>query len=224
MIVKFEYVSGHSWNVQLADCLGMVLVWRQTRGTLNVLQLVFGLTNSHLSVYLGFGIHLIVETFCDDPLARFSIPSMEEIETFKATFGERHPLLNNCWATMDWLKLFLQSSRNAEIQERYYNRWMHDHHVTSVFCFCPNGTIPITFFNVPQFVHDNQVAEFGRIYNTLEDVFWTTGGKCCIDSAFWNVDRKYLYKSCQDLLALNAPARQERIFNIHRKMQATLAR
>jgi hypothetical protein len=78
-------------NVEPADCLGLVLVWMQTRGALNVLQLVFGLTHSYLSVYLRFRIFLIVETFCDDTLARVSIPSMEEIETFKAAFGERHP-------------------------------------------------------------------------------------------------------------------------------------
>jgi hypothetical protein len=52
MIVKLEYVSGYRRNVQPVDCLGLVLVWMQTRGALNVLQLVFGLTYSTLSVYL----------------------------------------------------------------------------------------------------------------------------------------------------------------------------
>jgi hypothetical protein len=50
MIVKFEYVRGRKRVVQPADCLGLVLVWPQTRGALNVLQLVFGLTYSNLSV------------------------------------------------------------------------------------------------------------------------------------------------------------------------------
>jgi hypothetical protein len=58
----------------------------------------------------------------------------------------------------------------------------------------------------------------------LEDVFWTTGEKCCVDSAFENVDRMYLYKSSQDLLASNVPAHQERILDLQRKKQATLAR
>ena len=60
---------------------------------------------------------------------------------------------------MDDLKLFLQQSGNAIIQERYYNGLTHDNYVTSVFCFCPNGTIPISFFNIPESVQDSQVAE-----------------------------------------------------------------
>ncbi len=68
------------------------------------------------------------------------------------------------------LKLYLQQSGNTDIQERYYNGWTHDHLVTSVFCFCPDGTISIAFFNVPGSVHDSQVAEFGKIYDKLEGV------------------------------------------------------
>ena len=56
-----------------------MLVWTRTRGSLNDLQLDFGLTYSNLCVYLRFGIRLIIETFRNDPLARVSIPSGEEI-------------------------------------------------------------------------------------------------------------------------------------------------
>ena len=166
----------------------------------------------------------MVETFRHDPLASVRIPSAETIETFKDAFAERHPLLNDCWATMDGLKLYLQQSGNCEIQERYYNGWTHDHYVTSVFCFCPDGMIPIAFFNVPGSVHDSQVAEFGNIYNRLEEVYLSTGAKCCVDSAFGNVTRNYLYKSCQDLLGSNAPTRGERLLDLQKKRQATSAR
>ncbi len=54
MIVQLKYVRGQKRIVQPADWLGLVLVWTRTRGALNVLQLVFGLTYSNLSVYLGF--------------------------------------------------------------------------------------------------------------------------------------------------------------------------
>ena len=37
-IVSFEYVRGRKRNTE--DCLGLVLVWTQTRGALNVLQFV----------------------------------------------------------------------------------------------------------------------------------------------------------------------------------------
>ena len=56
MIVEFEYIRGQKRTVLPEDCLGLVLVWMRTRGALNVLQLVFGLPYSNLSVYLRFGI------------------------------------------------------------------------------------------------------------------------------------------------------------------------
>jgi len=97
---------------------------------------------------------------------------------------------------MDGLKLYLQSAGHADIQERYYSGWKHDHYVTSVFCFCSDGTIPIAFFNVPGSVHDSQVAKLGNIYDKLEGVFLSTATKCCIDSVFGNVNREFFYKSC----------------------------
>ena len=121
MIVEIEDTRGQKREVQPEDCLGLVLVWTRTRGLLNVLQLVFGLTYTNLSVYLRFGIRLIVETFSNDPLAQVTISSADEIESFKAAFAVWHPLLSKCWATMDGLKLYLQQAGSGEIQERFYN-------------------------------------------------------------------------------------------------------
>ncbi len=72
------------WNPEAKerseDCLRLVSVWTPTGSLLNVLKLVFGLTHSNLSVYLRFGMHLIVETFWKVPLARVrSIPLVEHI-------------------------------------------------------------------------------------------------------------------------------------------------
>jgi hypothetical protein len=66
--VLFKYVSGWKRDVQPEDYLGLVLVWMQTRGALNVLQLVFGLTYTNLSVYLRFSISFLIETFHDNLL------------------------------------------------------------------------------------------------------------------------------------------------------------
>ncbi len=118
---------------------------------------------------------------------------------------------------MDGLKLYLKTAGDVYIQERYYNGWTHDHYVTSVFCFCCDGTIPISSFNVPGSVHDSQVAEFGNIYNKLEEVYDLYGAKCCVDSAFGNVMRGYLYKLWQDLLGSNAPTLELRKLDLCKK-------
>ncbi len=160
---------------------------------------------------------LFVEMFRDDPLPQVSIPSAEEIESFKEAFAAWHPLLTDCWITMDGLKLFLQQSGNAIIQEHYYNGWMHDHYAMSVFCFCPDRTIPIAFVNVPKLVHDTQVAEYGNIYGKLEDVIQLTGAKYCIDLVFGNMNREYLYRLSQDLFSSLAPTHHERILELQKK-------
>ena len=62
------------------------------------------------------------------------------------------------------------------------------------------------------------------MYDKLEDVYRTMGGKCCVTSAFGSVKRNYLYKSCQDHLGSKAPTRWERKLDLQRKRQATSAR
>jgi hypothetical protein len=118
---------------------------------------------------------------------------------------------------MDGLKLFLQQLGNAIIQECYYNGWMLDHYIRSVFCFCPDRTIPIAFFNVQGSVHNSQVAEYGNIHVKLKDVFWSTGAKCCINLAFGNMNREYLYKLSQDQFGSLAPTRHARKMELQKK-------
>jgi hypothetical protein len=74
MIVEFVYTSGQKREVQPNNCLGLVLMWTRTRGSLNVLQLVFGLTYSNLCVYLRFGICIFIEAFQNDPLCKSEHP------------------------------------------------------------------------------------------------------------------------------------------------------
>ncbi len=52
MIVEFEYTTGKKRETQPENCLGLVLVWTRTRGLLNLLQIVFGLTNFFIGDYL----------------------------------------------------------------------------------------------------------------------------------------------------------------------------
>ena len=100
--------GGRPRKVRLEDCLGLVLVWTRTRGSLTALQLVFGMTSSNLCMYLRFGRRVIVEALKSDPLAKIAIPSNEEIALYKEVIGAIYPLLSDVWSTMDGLKLYLQ--------------------------------------------------------------------------------------------------------------------
>jgi len=203
----FEYEKiknkGRPRNIRPEDCLGLVLAWTRTRGSLMALQLIFGMTYTNLDDYLLFVKRILVKVLSDDPWANVQIPSSEKIEEYKAMVRSRHTFLTNVWCTMDGLKLTLEQSGNAIIQERFYNGWTHDHYVSSVLCFCPDGTIPIAYINVPGSVHDSQIADYGNIYDKLESVYERDGAQCTVDSAFGNVTREYLIKSSQDLIHIH---------------------
>jgi hypothetical protein len=89
------------------------------------------------------------------------------------------------------------------IQERFYNGWTHDHYVSSVLCFCPDGTIPIAYINIPGSVHDSQIADYGNIYEKLQSVYERDGAQCTMDSAYGNVSQNFLIKSLQDLIHIH---------------------
>jgi hypothetical protein len=78
--------------------------------------------------------------------------------------------------------------------------------------FFPNGTIPIVCINVPDIVHNSLIADWGSVYEKLEDVWERCGGKCTVDSAFsarWN---EYLIRSSQT--AVDGNTRAEFAFNL----------
>ena len=98
---------------------------------------------------------------------------------------------------MDGLKLILEQSGDCVMQNMFYNGWTHDHYISSVLVFCPDGTIPIGAVNYPGCFHDSQIADWGSIYKKLEIVFNQNGGKCVVDSAFARNRYHYLVKSLQ---------------------------
>ncbi len=72
--------------------------------------------------------------------------------------------------------------------------------MSSVLCFCPEGTISIAFINIPGSVHDSQIADYGGIYDKLESMYLRGGAKCSVDSAFGKITREFLIKSSQELI------------------------
>ena len=105
---------------------------------------------------------------------------------------------------MDGLKITLEQSGDALIQERFYNGWTHDHYVSSVLCVCPDGAIPKAYVNIPGNVHDSLIADYGDKYDKLETVYQRDGGQCTVDLAFGNVNKEFLIKSSQKLIHIRS--------------------
>jgi DDE superfamily endonuclease len=196
-IKKITKNRGRPRLLSAEDCLGLCLAWTRTRGSVMVLQMIFGLTRTPIGMYLRFGRRILIKVLQGNSESSIRIPSDDNIRQYCEAIQERHPVLDNVWSTMDGLKLKLQAAANNTIQNNYYNGWTHDHYVSCVIVFCPDGTIPIICFNVPGSVHDSKVAEWGNIYQKLEAVYERTGARCTVDSAFSLSNKPFLIKSSQ---------------------------
>ena len=217
---------GQRRKIHASDCLGLVLAWTRTRGSLAVLQMIFGMSMTNLSTYLRFGRRIVIEVFKNDPMATIRLPTTIEMQQYTDAISAKHPHLGNhkVWCTVDGLKLMLEQAPNTLIQEQFYNGWTHDHYVTSVLCFCPDGTIPIAAFNMPGSFHDSTVAEYGGVYAKLEAMFGKYGVKCTADSAFSGRSYPFLIKSSQDPLLARGETQAEIEEQVRIQLEATSMR
>jgi hypothetical protein len=159
--------------------------------------MIFGSVFSSVDRYLKLGKRILLNILVKHPSARIKIPTRDKIEEHMASIQDRHPYLERVWCTMDGLKLNIDASGDPCKQNNFYNGWTHDHYVSCVLVFCPDGTIPICCFNVPGSVHDSSIADWGDIYTKLESVYNDCGGKCTVDSAFSRGRYGFLVKSAQ---------------------------
>jgi hypothetical protein len=177
MIVrKGNATRGRKRLVSSTTSLGLVLMWTRTRGSHVVLQMIFGLTQTAVSIYLRFGRRTLITVLNEDPVPKFVIPSEDEIRNYQSCIAEKHPALSGVWCTMDGLKLTVEQAPDTLVQGRFYNGWTHGHYISSVIVFCPDGTI--VCYNAPGGMHDSSVAEAGKVYEKLVNVFDSFGGLC----------------------------------------------
>jgi hypothetical protein len=149
---------------------------------------------------------ILVVVLIDNDMAKIAMPTRAKLEEYRRMIAARHPALRDVWGTMDGLKVGIESPVDFFVQSRFYNGWQHDHFVSAVLAFAPDGTIPAAFFNVPGCTHDSTItmADWGGLYDKLEQVFNETGLKFVIDSAFSSSTVDFLIKSSQHYLVADA--------------------
>ena len=223
-IVEKTNKRGRKRTITAVDCLGLVLTWTRTRGSTMSLQMCFGLSMTNMAMYLRFGRRIVTDVLSNDYFAKITIPSNDQIQKYKDAVAEKYPLLDSVWASMDGIKTPIQQSGSTKVQGYFYNGWKHNHFVTSVFCFCPDGTIPIAHMNLPGATHDSTIADWGDIYNKLESVYEQNGGICCVDSAFRMRNAEYIIRSSQNDLVGVGLTFEEQAVDLLRKQQATSMR
>jgi hypothetical protein len=192
--------EGRKRIITSRDCLGLNLAWTRTRGSTFVLQTIFGMSETSVSMYLRFGRRILIRVLKNETDSAIRMPTDDEMVQYKRAVQERHPLLEGVWCSMDGLKLALECSSNDEEQNDYYNGWTCDHYVSALLVFCPDGTIPMCCYNVPGSQHDSAIARMGCLYEKLQVVYEESGGRCAVDSAFAKNDYNFLVKSGNKLL------------------------
>ena len=222
LIVPMARHKGRPRHCSGTAILGLCLAWTRTRGSCMVLQMIFGMTANSVSMYLRFGRRILIAVLNKEPDARIQVPDAETIRHYQRLVTNRHPILDGVWCTMDGLKLKLQRAPKVDVENNFFNGWKHDHYVGAVIVFCPDGTIPIVCFNVPGSVHDSLIADWGSVYDKLEDVWERCGGKCTVDSAFSARRNEYLIRSAQTVI--EGDTRREFAFNLELNREATSMR
>ena len=195
---------GRQRIIDATQCLGLVLAWYRFHGPEYILQGWFGFTGTHANVWLKFGRHGLLCCLQDDPDAAVKLPTDEVIVELKAIVKQRHDLLEDVFAVCDGCKLYFESCANLDEQSMYYTGWKCSHFITNLFVFSVDGRCIISVTNAPGSVHDSTLAEWGGVYDALEDVYNRTGAKCCVDSAFTSSNNEYLIKSAQNYNSVNS--------------------
>ena len=168
---------GHCRLLDAEGCLGLVLCWSCTCGVEWSLAVVFGLTGTRVSVYLRFGMQILVAILKADPKSEVQMPDAAEIALFKEAIAAKHSLLVDCYCMVDGLKLYLQQSGDSVIQSRFYNGWKQDHFVANIFAFALNGSIIACTLNAPGTWHDSTLAHWGPMYSKLQSIGKITTAK-----------------------------------------------
>jgi hypothetical protein len=182
--------------IDAKSCLGLVLTWYRFRGPYYILQGWFGLTSSCLILWLKFG-RTVVESVLKGDRSKVQMPSLEKIKQYKDIINRRHPVLKDVFCVGDGLKLKIQKSGNATVQSRFYNGWTHGHYITNLFIFAPDGLIIFAVINAPGSIHDSTLAEWGDFYKTMDLIYESCGGQCCMDSAFAALNNDAIIRSSE---------------------------
>ena len=201
MVERKTSRRGRPRLLDAAACLGLALFWTRSQGAEYGLAMHFGITATPCSVWIRFGRRIIVEILRGKEEAAVSIPTEEQVWAYVDAIGRRHPpLLPECvMGAMDGLKLYVEASCDEDTQSRFYNGWTHDHYVTNVFYFVPDGTIRFMCINCPGTMHDSAVCEIGGIYRKLERLWNMYRVKSAVDSAFCASRGEWMIKSVSDI-------------------------
>ncbi len=170
-------------SLDAAGALGLVLHYLASTMRELSLQQIFGLIPSTVTRYLSFSLQIILMVLRKIPAARIEWPRGETFNDFTDRIVERHDRLFGAFGFIDGLKLPVEESSDQDIENSMYNGWLHDHFISNILVFAPDGahfnrfahtnasdllftgTVIACRLNAPGSWHDSRVAQ--TVYEKL---------------------------------------------------------
>ena len=127
-------------SLDASGALGLLLHYLNSTMHTISLQQIFTLIPSTVSCYITFGLPILLDTLHHMPDAAITWPrTPEEFEENNTLILARHPRLKGAFASIDGLKLPVQTSDDSDIENATYNGWLCEHFISSVLVFSPKG-------------------------------------------------------------------------------------
>ena len=160
--------------------VGLYLYFVNSKMEEKHLALIFGITPSTVSRELSVMRRRMVSRLLQNPRSRIQWPDDQTMSEFADLVRLREPSVPDVIGFVDGLSLTVQCDDDIEVQNSYYNGYMHDTCVNNVFAFSPYGKIIFAQINFPGSFHDSTVAA------ALIDITIRRIGiyKLCVDQGF----------------------------------------
>ncbi|KAK9324760.1 hypothetical protein V1517DRAFT_28539 [Lipomyces orientalis] len=128
----------HQRSLDADGALGLVLHFLNSSMTQFTLQEVFGIVPSVCSRYLQHGLDILLKVLKSAvPEATIAWPKTTDLQRYASLIRNQHPMLENGFGFVDSLHLPVQAAGDAEVQNAYYNGWVHAHFTSNIFVFSP---------------------------------------------------------------------------------------
>jgi len=102
--------------------------------------------------------------------AQIRWPSLEEQEYWASLVNRKNPYVNGRWGFIDGKNYQVQKPSSIDLQNAYYNGWLHSTFVTGCFCFGADGTIIWGKHNCPGSWNDGEISRSFQEKLLREDI------------------------------------------------------
>lgn len=183
-------VRGRKPLLESVDILGLVLKYLKSTARQHELCGMFGLVPSTVSVWIDYGLTVLLRVLRDKTVPEFRVawPTVAEMDASYKLLRCNRPngcLLPDVFGVVDGGRMLCADYSDADLQNAYYEGYTGNVEVTNIFVFNFFGEIIHAGINYPGSWHDSKVVlASGLLLDSLSDAKTPRGRAILGDSAF----------------------------------------